>query len=94
MKNKEEEDKYENVLHISYEIIQLIEQNIMLFNDEETEAVITSNESMSFHIENNNIDRAYIEALNLKEYLIKLKLKKYKMGFSYCAMQKKMLKRL
>tara|TARA_B110000483_G_C18141215_1_gene521537 strand:+ start:528 stop:761 length:234 start_codon:yes stop_codon:yes gene_type:complete len=73
MKNKEEEDKYENVLHISYEIIQLIEQNIMLFNDEETEAVITSNESMSFHIENNNIDRAYIEALNLKEYLIKLK---------------------
>ena len=72
MKNKEE-DKYENVLHISYEIIQLIEQNIMLFNDEETEAVITSNESMSFHIENNNIDRAYIEALNLKEYLIKLK---------------------
>ena len=63
----------EDVLHLSYEIIQLIEQNISCFNDEETENVITSNESISFHVENDNIDRAYIEANNLKEYLIKLK---------------------
>jgi len=63
----------EDVLHLSYEIIQLIEQNISCFNDEETENVITSNESISFHIENDNIDRAYIEANNLKKYLIKLK---------------------
>lgn len=76
MKNKEEEDddsQYENTLILSYEIIQLIEQNIMLFNDEETEAVLMSNESISFHLENDNPDRAYTEALNLKEYLIKLK---------------------
>jgi hypothetical protein len=63
----------EDVLHLSYEIIQLIEQNISCFNDEETENVITINEIISFHIENDNIDRAYIEANNLKEYLIKLK---------------------
>ena len=68
----------EDVLHLSYEIIQLIEQNISCFNDDETENVITSNESISFHVENDNIDRAYIEALNLKEYLIKLKNNKYK----------------
>jgi len=63
----------EDVLHLSYEIIQLIEQNISCFNDDETENVITSNESIGFHVENDNIDRAYIEATNLKEYLIKLK---------------------
>jgi len=73
VKDKEEEDKYENTLILSYEIIQLIEQNIMLFNDEETEEVLMSNESISFHLENDNPDRAYIEALNLKEYLIDLK---------------------
>lgn len=66
----------EDVLQLSYEIIQLIEQNISCFNDEETENVITGNESIGFHVENNNIDRAYIEARNLKEYLIKLKNKK------------------
>ena len=68
-------DKYseDDVLQLSYEIIQLIEQNISCFNDKETGNVITSNESISFHVENDNIDRAYIEANNLKEYLIKLK---------------------
>jgi hypothetical protein len=73
-------DKYseDDVLQLSYEIIQLIEQNISCFNDDETENVITSNESISFHVENDNIDRAYIEALNLKKYLIKLKNNKYK----------------
>ena len=73
-------DKYneDDVLQLSYEIIQLIEQNISCFNDDETENVITSNESISFHLENDNIDRAYIEALNLKKYLIKLKNNKYK----------------
>ena len=40
MTNKYNDD---DVLHLSYEIIQLIEQNIMSFSDEETEAVITSN---------------------------------------------------
>ena len=33
----------------------------------ETENVITSNESISFHINNDNIDRAYIEATQFKE---------------------------
>ena len=75
MTNKYNED---DVLQLSYEIIQLIEQNISCFNDAETENVITSNESISFHVENDNIDRAYIEALNLKKYLIKLKNNKYK----------------
>ena len=75
MTNKYNED---DVLQLSYEIIQLIEQNISCFNDDETEKVITSNESISFHVENDNMDRAYIEALNLKKYLIKLKNNKYK----------------
>jgi hypothetical protein len=75
MANKYNED---DVLQLSYEIIQLIEQNISCFNDEETENVITSNDSIGFHVENDNIDRAYIEALNLKKYLIKLKNNKYK----------------
>jgi len=75
MTNKYNED---DVLQLSYEIIQLIEQNISCFNDDETENVITSNESISFHVENDNMDRAYIEALNLKKYLIKLKNNKYK----------------
>ena len=75
MTNKYNED---DVLQLSYEIIQLIEQNISCFNDDETENVITSNDSISFHVENDNIDRAYIEALNLKKYLIKLKNNKYK----------------
>lgn len=75
MTNKYNED---DVLQLSYEIIQLIEQNISCFNDDETENVITSNESISFHVENDNTDRAYIEALNLKKYLIKLKNNKYK----------------
>jgi|TARA_R110001592_G_scaffold155_1_gene910 hypothetical protein len=70
MANKYTDD---DVLQLSYEIIQLIEQNISCFNDKETGNVITSNESISFHVENDNIDRAYIEARNLKEYLIKLK---------------------
>lgn len=65
--------RYEDVLIISYEIIQLIEQYIIYFTDEETESILTSNESISFHINNDNADRAYIEATNLKEYLIKLK---------------------
>ena len=75
MTNKYNED---DVLQLSYEIIQLIEQNISCFNDDETENVITSNESISFHVENDNTDRAYIGALNLKKYLIKLKNNKYK----------------
>lgn len=75
MANKYNED---DVLQLSYEIIQLIEQNISCFNDEETENVITSNDSIGFHVENDNIERAYIEALNLKKYLIKLKNNKYK----------------
>ena len=48
----------EDVLQLSYEIIQLIEQNIMYFTDEETESVLMSNESMGFHVENDNMDRA------------------------------------
>ena len=62
----------EEVLQLSYEIVQLIEQNVDAFNDEETEEVITSHETISFFLEQDNVERALLEAQNLKKYLIKL----------------------
>lgn len=64
--------KSQEVLQLSYEIVQLIEQNVDSFNDEETEEVITSHETISFFLEQDNVERALVEAQNLKKYLIKL----------------------
>jgi hypothetical protein len=52
--------------------VQLIEQNVDSFNDEETEEVITSHETISFFLEQDNVERALVEAQSLKKYLIKL----------------------
>lgn len=73
MKNDPQSEDEEVVLQLSYEIIQLIEQNIPLFNDEETEEVLIANNSLEFFLDQNDLKRAIIEATNLKEYLIKLK---------------------
>ena len=62
----------QEVLQLSFEIVQLIEQNVDAFNDEETEEVITSHETISFFLEQDNVERALLEAQNLKKYLIKL----------------------
>lgn len=62
----------QEVLQLSFEIVQLIEQNVDAFNDKETEEVITSHETISFFLEQDNIERALLEAQNLKKYLIKL----------------------
>jgi len=64
--------KSQEVLQLSYEIVQLIEQNVDSFNDEETEEVITSHETISFFLEQDNVERALVEAQSLKKYLIKL----------------------
>tara|TARA_R110001606_G_scaffold383566_1_gene545911 strand:+ start:980 stop:1219 length:240 start_codon:yes stop_codon:yes gene_type:complete len=73
MENDSQTEDEENVLQLSYEIIQLIEQNISLFNDEETEEVLIANNSLEFFLDQNDLKRAIIEATNLKKYLIKLK---------------------
>ena len=62
----------QEVLQLSFEIVQLIEQNVDAFNDKETEEVITSHETISFFLEQDNVERALLEAQNLKKYLIKL----------------------
>ena len=69
---EEDDPNMEEALILTYEIIQLIEQNIQSFNDEETQEVLTSNETIQFFLEKNNTERALIEAHNLKKYLIKL----------------------
>jgi hypothetical protein len=69
---EEDDPNMEEALILTYEIIQLIEQNIQSFNDEETQEVLTSNETIQFFLDNNNTERALIEAHNLKKYLIKL----------------------
>jgi hypothetical protein len=69
---EEDDPNMEEALILTYEIIQLIEQNIQSFNDEQTQEVLTSNETIQFFLDNNNTERALIEAHNLKKYLIKL----------------------
>jgi hypothetical protein len=64
--------KSQEVLQLSYEIVQLIEQNVEAFNEEETKEVLTAHETISFFLEQDNTERALIEAQNLKKYLIKL----------------------
>jgi len=64
--------KSQEVLQLSYEIVQLIEQNVEAFNEDETKEVLTAHETISFFLEQDNIERALLEAQNLKKYLIKL----------------------
>ena len=68
----EDDPNMEEALILTHEIIQLIEQNIESFNDEETQEVLTSNETIQFFLEQDNTERALIDAHNLKKYLIKL----------------------
>jgi hypothetical protein len=68
----EDDPNMEETLILSYEIIQLIEQNIESFNNQETQEVITSNDTIKFFLDNDNTERALTEARNLKKYLIKL----------------------
>jgi len=68
----EDDPNMEETLILSYEIIQLIEQNIESFNDQETQEVLTSNNTIKFFLDNDNTERALTEARNLKKYLIKL----------------------
>jgi hypothetical protein len=68
----EDDPNMEETLILSYEIIQLIEQNIESFNNQETQEVLTSNNTIKFFLDNDNTERALTEARNLKKYLIKL----------------------
>jgi hypothetical protein len=68
----EDDPNMEETLILSYEIIQLIEQNIESFNNQETQEVLTSNDTIKFFLDNDNTERALNEANNLKKYLIKL----------------------
>lgn len=69
---EDEDPNMEEALILTYEIIQLIEQNIESFNNEETQEVLTSNDTIKFFLDNDNSERALTEARNLKKYLIKL----------------------
>jgi hypothetical protein len=69
---EDEDPNMEEALVLTYEIIQLIEQNIESFNNEETQEVLTSNDTIKFFLDNDNSERALTEARNLKKYLIKL----------------------
>jgi hypothetical protein len=68
----EDDPNMKETLILSYEIIQLIEQNIESFNNQETQEVLTSNDTIKFFLDNDNTERALTEARNLKKYLIKL----------------------
>jgi hypothetical protein len=68
----EDDPNMEETLILSYEIIQLIEQNIESFDNQETQEVLTSNNTIKFFLDNDNTERALTEARNLKKYLIKL----------------------
>ena len=60
------------VLELSQEILELIEQNIVNFSAVESETIITTNESIQFFLEQENVERALTESLNLKKYLLKI----------------------
>ena len=60
------------VLELSQEILELIEQNIVNFSAVESETIVTTNESIQFFLEQENIERALTESLNLKKYLLKI----------------------
>tara|TARA_B100000214_G_C23801926_1_gene550790 strand:- start:149 stop:376 length:228 start_codon:yes stop_codon:yes gene_type:complete len=60
------------VLELSQEILELIEQNIVNFSAVESETIVTTNESIQFFLEQENVERALTESLNLKKYLLKI----------------------
>lgn len=69
---EDEDPNMEEALILTYEIIQLIEQNIESFDDQQMQEVLTSNDTIKFFLDNDNSERALTEARNLKKYLIKL----------------------
>lgn len=60
------------VLELSQEILELIEQNIVNFSSVEADTITTTNESIQFFLEQENVERALNESLNLKQYLLKI----------------------
>jgi hypothetical protein len=69
---EDDDPNAEKVLQLSYEIVQLIEQNADYFDDAQTQEVLTANDTIKFFLDNDNTERALNEANNLKKYLIKL----------------------
>ena len=59
-------------LELSQEILELIEQNIVNFSSVEADTITTTNESIQFFLEQENVERALTESLNLKKYLLKI----------------------
>ena len=62
----------EEVLQLTLEILNLIESKVSLISDDEMNEVIMSNESIQLFIEQDNTERALLEARNLKKYLMRL----------------------
>ena len=62
----------DEVLQLTYEILHLIESKVSLISDDEMNEVLMSNESIQFFLEQDNPERALLEARNLKKYLIRL----------------------
>lgn len=60
------------VLELSQEILELIEQNIVNFSPVEADTITTTNESIQFFLEQENVERALNESINLKKYLVKI----------------------
>ena len=60
------------VLELSQEILELIEQNIVNFSTVEADTITTTNESIQFFLEQENVERALNESINLKQYLLKI----------------------
>ena len=60
------------VLELSQEILELIEQNIVNFSAVEADTITTTNESIQFFLEQENVERALNESINLKKYLVKI----------------------
>lgn len=68
----EENPEVDEVLELSYEILNLIEENIESFTEEEKETLYTSNESIQFFLDIGDEERSLTEAKQLKQYLLKI----------------------
>jgi len=66
------EENLDEVLALSLDILNLIEKKYQYMTPEQGEEVSTTNESIQFFVEQNEVDRALEESHNLKEYLLKL----------------------
>ena len=62
----------EEVLQLTLEILNLIESKVSFISDDEMNEVLMSNESIQFFIEQDNTERALLQARNLKKYLMRL----------------------